>query len=84
SAIHRAISGGFDLVIIEKFGRQEAKGEGLVDEIMKTLASDTPAIIALPQSYKDEWDEMTGGEIEILSPDIDAMVKWWNNKKPAP
>ncbi|MDH5772386.1 MAG: DUF2478 domain-containing protein [Rhodospirillaceae bacterium] len=84
SAIHRAISGDFDLIIIEKFGRQEAKGEGLVDEIMKTLASDTPAIIALPQSYKAEWDKMTGGEIEILPADIDGMVKWWSNKKPAP
>ena len=84
SAIDRAIFGNFDLVIIEKFGRQESRGEGLVDEIMKALASDTPAIIALPQNYKSEWDEMTGGEIEILSADIDAMVKWWNNKKPAP
>lgn len=85
NAINRAISGDFDLVVIEKFGRQEAKGEGLVDEIMAILASDRPAIISLPQNYKTEWDKMTGGEIEILPPSIDAMLEWWrNNKKPAP
>ncbi|MDH5188690.1 MAG: DUF2478 domain-containing protein [Rhodospirillaceae bacterium] len=84
SAIHRAINGNFDLVVIEKFGRQEAKGEGLIDEIMAALASDTPAIIALPEGYKNEWDKITGGEIEILPANIDAMVAWWNNKKPAP
>lgn len=77
NAIHRAIAGDFDLVVIEKFGRQEAKGEGLADEIMATLASDTPAIIALPQNYLDDWNTMTGGEIKILPPTMDAMIAWW-------
>ena len=78
SAIHRAISGDFDLVVIEKFGRQEAKGEGLLDEIMAALVSDTPAIIALPEGYRNEWDDITGGEVEILPADINAMLGWWN------
>lgn len=78
SAITRAISGDFDIVIIEKFGRQEAKGEGLLDEIMAALVSDTPAIIALPESYLNEWNHMTGGEIEIIPADINAMLAWWN------
>ena len=77
SAIMRAISGDFDLVVIEKFGRQEAKGEGLLDEIMAALVSDTPAIIALPEGYLKEWNHMTGGEIEIVPADIDAMLAWW-------
>ena len=78
SAITRALSGDFDIVVIEKFGRQEAKGEGLIDEIMAALISDTPAIIALPQSYQTEWNHMTGGDIEIIPPNINAMLEWWN------
>ncbi|MCK5167149.1 MAG: DUF2478 domain-containing protein, partial [Rhodospirillaceae bacterium] len=78
SAITRALSGDFDIVVIEKFGRQEAKGEGLIDEIMAALVSDTPAIIALPEIYQTEWNNITGGHIEIISADIDAMLAWWN------
>ncbi len=77
-AITRALSGGFDIVVIEKFGRQEAKGEGLIDEIMAALASDTPAIIALPESYQTEWNNITGGDIEIIPANINAMLEWWN------
>ncbi len=66
-----------DLVVIEKFGDQEQKGEGLLDEIMQIIAEGIPLLIAVPEPALDIWRRQCGGLGATLPYTRDAMRDWW-------
>jgi nucleoside-triphosphatase THEP1 len=66
-----------DLVVIEKFGDQEQKGEGLLDEIMQIIAEGIPLLIAVPEPALEIWRCQCGGLGAILPYTQDAMWDWW-------
>ncbi len=76
-ALRRAITECADLVVIEKFGKEEAAGRGLLDDIMKVVASGLPALVLLPQAYVEQWNQFTGGIVETITFDADALNQWW-------
>jgi 2-methylisocitrate lyase-like PEP mutase family enzyme len=47
--IDALIEAGADLVIINRFGKLEAEGTGLVDEIARALRGDIPVVVAVPE-----------------------------------
>ena len=42
AVIDNAIDDRLDLVVVEKFGELEQNGQGLIDEILRTIAADIP------------------------------------------
>jgi Protein of unknown function (DUF2478) len=50
-----AIDDGADLVIINRFGRSEAEGKGLIDLIPLALDADIPVLIAVPEQRFADW-----------------------------
>ncbi len=76
-ALRRAVRERADLIVLEKFGEQEQKGQGLCDEIFAAIAEDIPLLIAVPQFALDLWQERTGEMGDTLAYDLDAFRQWW-------
>ncbi len=76
-ALRRAVRERADLIVLEKFGEQEQKGQGLCDEIFAAIAEDIPLLIAVPQFALDLWQERTGDMGDTLAYDLDAFRQWW-------
>jgi nucleoside-triphosphatase THEP1 len=76
-ALRRAVRDGVDVIVLEKFGEQEQKGQGLSDEIFAAIAEDIPLLIAVPEFALDLWRERTGEMGETLAYDLDAFRQWW-------
>src|SRR5262249_27067899 len=46
-----AIDQGADLVVVNRFGKMEIGGKGLVDEIYRAVAADIPVLVAVPEHH---------------------------------
>ena len=76
-ALRRAIQEGVDLIVLEKFGGQEQKGQGLNDEIFATIAEEMPLLIDVPAFALELWQERSGALGDTLPYDLDACRHWW-------
>jgi nucleoside-triphosphatase THEP1 len=73
-----AIDDGADLVIINRFGRSEAEGKGLIDLIPQALDADIPVLIAVPEQRFDAWIRFSEGMNVRLACRRDALDEWWH------
>jgi nucleoside-triphosphatase THEP1 len=76
--IAHAIDEGADLVIINRFGRQECEGKGLSELISHALEADIPVVIAVPRHRFDEWIKFAEGMSVKLRCDRHALDAWWH------
>jgi hypothetical protein len=67
--IEAAIQEGADLVVINRFGKLEATGEGPIELIQRAADADIPALIAVPQHRFAGWITMSAG----------ALDRWWES-----
>lgn len=67
-----------EILFINRFGRQEADGRGLLDEIGAAVMAGIPMVIAVSRALLPEWRSFTGGEGTMLRPDPDGIVAWWH------
>jgi hypothetical protein len=72
-----AIDAGADLVIINRFGRSEAEGRGLVDLIPQALDADIPVLIAVPEQRFAAWIRFSEGMNVRLACRREALDRWW-------
>jgi hypothetical protein len=79
-----AIEDGADLVIINRFGRSEAEGEGLLDLIPQALGADIPVLIAVPEQRFAAWIKFSEGMNVRLACRRDALDRWWRTVAGAP
>lgn len=71
-----------DLVVVNKFGRMEADGAGLVGEIGEAAGSGRPLIIGVPRRLVEAWDAFAGGMDVKLACDEQALTDWWRDVSP--
>lgn len=76
-AVRRAVAEQYDLIVIEKFSRQEKEGEGLFDEILAAMAAGIPTLTLVSAEALDEWMNLTGGLSDLISADEAALWRWW-------
>ena len=76
-ALRRAIAERVDLIILEKFGDQEQKGHGLVEEIFAAIAADIPLLLAVPEDALAMWRERCGDLGDILDFSPASFRRWW-------
>lgn len=74
-----AIEHGADLVVINRFGRLEAEGGGLVDLIALALDTDIPVLIAVPERRFPDWIRFSGGMNVKLACRRAALDRWWQS-----
>jgi Protein of unknown function (DUF2478) len=72
-----AIEAGADLVIINRFGRSEAEGKGLIELIPLALDADIPVLIAVPEQRFAAWLRFSEGMNVRLACRREALDRWW-------
>src|SRR5262245_2620374 len=72
-----AIEAGADLVIINRFGRSEVEGKGLIDLIPQALDADIPVLIAVPEQRFAAWIRFSEGMNVRLACRREALDRWW-------
>jgi len=81
-AVHRAIATHVDLIVINKFSKQEASGSGLRSELAEAITSGLPVLTAVPRKCIDDWRIFTGGLGTSLPASRAAIDAWWRNVSP--
>jgi nucleoside-triphosphatase THEP1 len=76
-AVQRAIASGANLVVINKFSKQEASGRGLRNEFADVIVAGLPLLTAVPEKCADAWREFTGDQAAALPCGHDAVEAWW-------
>jgi hypothetical protein len=74
-----AIDDGPDLVVINRFGRAEAEGRGLVKPIAQALKADIPVLIAVPERRFFDWIRFSDGMNVRLPCRREALDRWWRS-----
>ena len=76
--ISEALKAGADVLIVNRFGKQEAEGKGLLFLIEEAMAQNIPVVIAVAQARWDSWMAFSQGMGVALSPNLNAMLQWWD------
>jgi len=74
--LRAAIEGKPDILFVNRFGRQEAAGRGLRDEIAAAIAMDLPVVIAVGKELLPEWHAFAGAEFVQLPADRKRIAAW--------
>ena len=75
--VANAIEQGADLVIVNRFGRQECEGKGLSWLVERALSADIPVVIAVPSPRFADWIRFADGMSVKLCCDRKALEAWW-------
>ena len=73
-----AIDQGADLVIVNRFGRQEREGKGLSYLVERALSADIPVVIAVPSHRFADWIKFADGMSVKLRCNRDSLDAWWS------
>lgn len=65
-----------DLLIVNKFGRHEADGNGFRPVIAAALAQGIPVLVGMNRLNYDAFEEFSGGVADNLPPDAEGIVEW--------
>jgi hypothetical protein len=76
--IAKTIDEGADILIVNRFGRQEREGKGLAHLIAHALGADIPVVIAVPSHYFGDWITFAGGMTVKLHCDRESLDAWWH------
>ncbi|WP_316177022.1 MULTISPECIES: DUF2478 domain-containing protein [unclassified Bradyrhizobium] len=76
AAVQQSISRGTDIVILSKFGKQEAAGGGLADAFGSAIAAGLPVITAVSPAMMDAWTRFAGAFAEHVDADIARRPGW--------
>lgn len=62
--------------MLNKFGKAECAGGGVVDLMANAVDRGIPSIIGVPKSNLEAWREFAGDYAIELSSDIDEIGQW--------
>ena len=73
------IEHGADLVVLNRFGKLEAEGQGFIDLIRQAVSLDIPVLIAVPEHRFATWIKYSGGMNVRLPCRCAALDRWWRS-----
>lgn len=82
AVLRRATAGETDLLIVNKFGKLESQGRGMIDEMLAAVSCGIPLLTSVESPLLAQWRQLTGGLAEELSPGCGAMMRWWDTVRP--
>lgn len=77
--VERAVLERVDLLIINKFGKEEAHGRGLRPVIADVLIAEIPLVIGVSTQNLHDFLTFVGDSAVRLRPDIEAITAWCQN-----
>jgi hypothetical protein len=78
-AIAAGLGDSADLVVINRFGKLEAKGKGLIDLIRRAGEADIPVLIAVPEHRFETWTRYSCGMSVRITCNRRALDRWWQS-----
>jgi hypothetical protein len=75
-----AIARRVNVLVVNRFGRQEAEGRGLLDEIAGAVTANIPIVIAIEETFVPAWDAFVGEETTRLDADAGRIAAWAENQ----
>lgn len=77
--VSRAIAESVELVVVNKFSKQEAGGGGLRAEIADAVVAGLPILTAVSDKCYDDWMAFTGGYGTTLACERRVIDDWWRD-----
>ena len=77
--VRQAIDGKPQLAIFNKFGAQEAAGDGMRAEMAAAVVADVPLLTAVSEELLPQWIAFTGGNDVRLPCRPEAALDWWES-----
>lgn len=74
--LREAVEAKPDMLFVNRFGRQESSGRGLLDEIGAAVAAGIPIVIAVSTACLPAWRAFAGTESVLVAVDADRIVTW--------
>lgn len=78
-AVTRAIQADVGLLVINKFSKQEASGQGLRAEFAEAISAGIPVLTAVPEKCLEAWKTFTGGIGTTLLCEQQVIEGWWDD-----
>jgi len=72
-----AIDRGVDLFVVNRFGKMEVEGRGLVDEICRAVVADIPVLATVPEQHFTTWTRFSRGMSVKLQCSRKQLDGWW-------
>ena len=82
SILREALNSETDLMVVNKFGKLEAQGLGLADEMLTAMAQGIPLLTSVEPQILERWREFTGGIATELAPNCGGLMRWWEDVRP--
>ncbi|MFC4297717.1 DUF2478 domain-containing protein [Castellaniella hirudinis] len=76
AALRPAGDGRPDLVVVSRYGRQEAGGGGFAAEFLALMAEGVPVLTIVAGEFLEDWRRFTGGLGVELPVDADRLHAW--------
>lgn len=72
-----AIDAGVDLIVINRFGRAESEGGGLLYCFSDAVCAGIPVLTAVRPPYLESWRTFHGGLATELPPALNEITAWY-------
>lgn len=72
-----------DLVVLSKFGKLEALGEGLAPAFHAAISAGKPVLTTISEKHRDAWEAFARNTIELRA-EPEALQAWWESVKHNP
>jgi nucleoside-triphosphatase THEP1 len=76
--IASALEAGADIVIVNRFGKRERDGKGLIYLIERAIDAGLPVVIAVSSRHFAEWIKFADGMTVKLACNKHALEAWWH------
>jgi hypothetical protein len=80
--VARSLDAGPELLILNKFGKVEAEGRGLLDLVAMAVERGIPVVIGVPIRNLEPWRDFAGGMSVEFTSDPSEMADWLNRTFP--
>lgn len=81
-AIAARLAEGGDLsdtvVILSKFGRQEAEGRGLTSAFHAAVAAEIAVLTSVSPTVRSQWDDFVGDMGRVVRAEFGEVEAWWS------
>lgn len=71
-----------DLIVVNRFGKLEAEGEGFADEMLEIMSLGLPMLTIVATRFLEPWREFSGGLSTEIKPNLSDIKTWYAQLNP--
>ncbi len=80
--LRKAIAAKVELLVVNKFSKQESLGRGLGPDMFEAMTQGIPVLTSLHERYLEPWRDLSGGVGTLLACDMESLRAWWRAVSP--